>query len=54
MCLLHFATCHAAVPWLCRPDTRTVFVGVGLGFFVELSRVEALEFTETKMQHLSQ
>lgn len=37
----------------CRPDTSHIFVDVGLGFHVEFTRSEALNFTATKEEQIS-
>ena len=35
-----------------RPDTSTIFISVGLGFFLEFTHLEAQEFIEQKLKHL--
>ena len=37
---------------LIRPDTSTIFISAGLGFFLEFTHLEAQEFIEQKLKHL--
>lgn len=38
---------------LCRPDTRRIFVDIGLGFHVEFTWSEALEFISVREARLA-
>ncbi|KPP77597.1 UXT protein-like, partial [Scleropages formosus] len=38
---------------ICNPDSSTIFVAVGYGFFVELTLPEALKFIEKKTNQLT-
>lgn len=39
--------------FLCRPDTRRVFVDIGLGFHVEFTWSEALDFISVREARLT-